>query len=258
MTVLNSRLCWGTVVHRRYRPKTHELRYRVFSLLVDLDELDTIDRASRILSVNRPNLISLRECDHGGGGKTGLKSFISAKVHEVGAAAERVTMLCYPRVLGYAFNPLTVYYCYSATEKLSAIVYEVNNTFGDRQFYVLKVDEADKPVAQSCDKEMYVSPFNTVDGRYEFHVAPPGERLAVGVNLRVGGKALLKAYHTASTEPLTPAGLLRAVLSMPLMTFKVVAGIHYEALRLWLKGPRVPPRPRSHALKSAGPGLETE
>ena len=250
MTVLKSKLCWGTVVHRRYRPKTHELRYRVFSLLVDLDELECIDRVSPIFSVNRHNLLSLHERDHGGGQAEGLKSCIAGKAREAGASAEYVKMLCYPRVLGYAFNPLTVFYCYSAKDVLSAIVYEVNNTFGDRQFYALAVDNAELTVAQSCDKQMYVSPFNTLDGRYEFHVSPPGDRLTVGVNLRVDGKPLLKAYHTAAAEPLTPAGLRRAVVSMPLMTFKVIAGIHYEALRLWLKGLRTTPRPRSDGLKS--------
>lgn len=253
MTLRHSRVCWGTVVHRRYRPKTHELRYKVFSLLLDVDELECADRLSRVFSVNRPNLISVRESDHGEGKRAGLKGCILGKVEDEGITADRVTMLCYPRLLGYAFNPLTVYYCYRGMDELAAIVYEVNNTFGDRQFYVLKAEAKGASIAQTCGKEMYVSPFNAVDGHYEFHVSEPGETLAVGVNLRVNGAPVMKAYHTAATEPLTERGLLRALLSMPLMTFKVIAGIHFEALRLWLKGLKIMPRPQGTGLKHASP-----
>ena len=249
MTIQRSKLCWGTVVHRRYRPKVHELRYRVFSLLLDLDELDCADRASRLFSVNRPNLISLQEKDHGAGESAGLKDFIVNKVKQAGGHAQRVTMLCYPHVLGYAFNPLTVYYCYDQRNELTAHVFEVNNTFGDRQFYVLSAQADGGVLARTCRKQMYVSPFNEVDGHYEFHISSPGDTLAVGVNLRVKGTPVLKAYHTASTEPLTSRGLIKAVLSMPLMTVKVIAGIHFEALCLWAKGLKIMPRP----LKPARP-----
>ncbi|MEM7426044.1 MAG: DUF1365 domain-containing protein [Pseudomonadota bacterium] len=251
MSLQNSRLCWGTVVHRRYRPKHHELRYKVFSLLLDLDELTAADASLRLFSVNRSNLVSFRERDHGEGSAAGLKADILQRAARQGAEVSQVLMLCYPRVFGYAFNPLTVYYCYGTCGRMTAIVYQVNNTFGGRQFYTLSVTADDRAVAQACDKKMYVSPFNAVEGGYEFHVSPPGETLAVGVNLRVDGRPVLKAYHTASTEPLTDASLARALAAMPLMTFKVIAAIHFEALKLWLKGLRMRPRPRARTARTA-------
>ncbi len=168
-------------------------------------------------------------------------------MHAVTPEAEivRVVMLCFPRVLGYVFNPLTVYYCFSADERLASVVYEVNNTFGDRHHYVLRVDgPAGHALAHSCSKKMYVSPFNAVEGEYEFHLAPPGEKLAVGVNLRVDGAPVLKAYLSVSTQTLTDRALLLAFARMPAVAFKVTAAIHWEAFLLWLKGLRIAKRPK--------------
>jgi len=161
------------------------------------------------------------------------------------AEVERVVMLCFPRVLGYVFNPLTVYYCFSASEQMNSIVYEVNNTFGDRHHYVLPVDApTGRALGQSCSKKMYVSPFNQVEGEYEFHVSPPGKKLAVGVNLRVDGAPVLKAYLSAQPKTLSDRTLLQAFTRMPAMTFKVIAAIHWEALLLWLKGLPIARRPK--------------
>lgn len=251
MSIPRSKLCHGLVVHRRYRPKLHALRYRVFSLLIDLDEAEALSARLNLFSFNRANLFSLREADHGDASAAGLKRAIVKKVHAAvpEVAIERVLIFCFPRVLGYVFNPLTVFYCFSRDERLRAIVYEVNNTFGDRHHYVLPVaEDADQPVAQSCSKKMYVSPFNAVEGEYEFHVSPPSEKLVVGVNLRVDGAPVLKAYLCANTQTLSDRSLIRAFFGMPAMTFKVVAGIHWEALLLWLKGLKTVKRPRSLKL----------
>ncbi len=247
MSELRSRLCTGEVVHRRYRPKRHQLRYKVLSVLVDLDELPAIERSCRLLSVNRFNLFSLHERDHGDGDARPLKSWVMAKVAAAGHTADidKVLMLCFPRLLGYVFNPLTVYYCLDAGGEIAVMVYEVNNTFGGRHCYIVPVRQRPGGVIrQSADKQFYVSPFNEVAGQYGFAVTAPGERLTVGVSLRVDGAPLMNAYQTATTAPLTDAGLVRAFLRMPLMTFKVIAGIHFEAARLWLKGLRIVKRPR--------------
>lgn len=254
MSIPGPKLCHGLVVHRRYQPKLHALRYRVFSLLLDLDEADAISTRLKLFSFNSANLFSLRESDHGDADKVGLKQTIVSKVHAAlpDAGVERVLILCFPRLLGYAFNPLTVFYCFSAAEQLKAIVYEVNNTFGDRHHYVLPVEQsAGRSVAQSCTKKMYVSPFNAVEGEYEFHVSSPGETLAVGVNLRVERAPVLKAYLSANTTTLSDRALLHAFFRMPAMTFKVIAGIHWEALLLWLKGLQIAKRPRSLKLRAA-------
>jgi DUF1365 family protein len=173
-------------------------------------------------------------------------SKVQAALPDVGV--ERVQILCFPRILGYVFNPLTVYYCYASEGHLTALVYEVNNTFGDRHHYVLPVDSAEgRSLAQSCSKRMYVSPFNAVEGEYEFHVSAPGEKLAVGVNLRVDGAPVLKAYLVANARTLSDRALVKAFAGMPAMTFKVIAAIHWEALLLWLKGLRVAKRPKQAA-----------
>ncbi|MEM8647009.1 MAG: DUF1365 domain-containing protein [Pseudomonadota bacterium] len=248
MSVPSAKLCHGTVVHRRYRPKVHGLRYRVFSLLVDLDELGALSDRLKLFSFNRRNLFSLHEKDHGTGVPGGLKRTILEKVNARYAEMEieRVVMLCFPRVLGYVFNPLTVYYCYGPGDALKALVYEVNNTFGDRHHYVLSVDGAQEgTLAQACSKKMYVSPFNAVDGSYEFHVSAPGENVAVGVNLRVDGAPVLKAYLAAKTAELSDRALMAAFVRLPAMTFKVIAAIHWEAFLLWAKGLKIKKRPRA-------------
>lgn len=247
-----AKLCYGTVVHRRYRPKVHGLKYRVFSLLVDLDQVELLSKRLKLFSLNRANLFSLHEQDHGTGAPGGLKRTIVEKVEarHAGTAIERVVMLCFPRVLGYVFNPLTVYYCYGVDDALKVLVYEVNNTFGDRHHYVLSVDaDQQGTLAQACTKKMYVSPFNAVDGTYEFHVSAPEDKLAVGVNLRVDGAPVLKAYLSAQTSELSDRALLGAFVRLPAMTFKVIAAIHWEALLLWAKGLKIKKRPRAlHSL----------
>lgn len=236
----------GTVVHRRLRPVRHALRYRVFSILFDCDRLDQLDKGLRFFSRNRFNLFSLHDSDHGDG--TSLEGYLARVAAEagMGETVERFLMLCYPRVLGYVFNPLTVYYGLDAAGRTRLVVYEVNNTFGERKSYVLPCDEdADsRVIAQSCRKRLYVSPFNDVSGQYSFHLTPPGEDdLTVGVALRTAEGPLLNAYFHGLKRPLSDAELLKALASNGLMTVKVMAGIHWEALKLWLKGVKLVPRP---------------
>ncbi|MFZ2102465.1 MAG: DUF1365 domain-containing protein, partial [Oricola sp.] len=157
-------------------------------------------------------------------------------------------MLCYPRILGYAFNPITVYYGLDAGDRVCLTVYEVNNTFGERHTYVLPaVQEHDAPIAQSCAKRLYVSPFNGPKGTYSFHLTPPLDELTVGVALRDADGPVLKAHFHGRRQPLTDAALLRALARTGWLTVKVMVAIHYEALKLWLKGLRLRPRPAAPA-----------
>ncbi len=152
-------------------------------------------------------------------------------------------MLCYPRILGYVFNPLTVYFGLDAEDRVRLVIYEVNNTFGGRKSYVLPA-EPDKNglIVQGCRKRLYVSPFNTGDGTYLFHATPLDDDLTVGVALKDDAGPLLKAYFRGRRTALTDANLLRAIRRTGWMTLKVMAGIHYEAAKLWLKGLRTVPR----------------
>lgn len=230
----------GIVAHKRLRPKRHKLSYRVFSLLLDLDELPTL--SLRWLGVNRPGLLSFRESDHGDGGP--LRPWIKARLAEAGIAADGpVQMLCYPRMLGYVFNPLTVYYCHRADGTLAAIIHEVHNTHGERHAYVLPGGEG--TVRHSTAKTFFVSPFMPMDCVYHFTITPPGERVSVAIVEGDAEGTMLTATFSGERSELTDKALLRAVFSHPLMTLKVTAAIHWEAVKLLLKGLRVyPHKPR--------------
>lgn len=235
----------GEVVHVRQRPVRHRLSCKVFSMLVDVDQLEELAKGLRVFGANQPGLISIHEKDHGDGG--GLRDWLDRKAAICGlpGRVSRYLMLAYPRILGFVFNPITVYYGLNADDEPVLMIYEVNNTFGQNQTYVLPVGTAreDGLIVQRCDKQLYVSPFNDVAGEYLFHVSPPKEELTVGVALRTGDGPLLRAHFRGTRHPLTDGQLLRALLSFGWMTVNVVAAIHWEALKLWFKGMRLRPNP---------------
>lgn len=249
-----SALYSGEVMHVRLRPRRHRLRYRVFSLLLDLDELMAVDARLRLLSVNRRNVLAFHEADHGDGSKTPLKTQVDEWLLQAGLpTGGRVRLLTMPRILGYAFNPLSVYFCDAPAGGLQAIVHEVNSTFGERHFYLLAVSarqgeaaRAGGRIALECAKKIHVSPFIGMAARYAFHIRVPldeGERpLHVGVDVVDEDGPLLRAALIARAQPLDDRHLLKALLLHPLLTLKVIAAIHWEALRLFAK--RVPLQPR--------------
>jgi len=225
----------GTVVHSRLRPKRHKLAYRVFTLLLDLDQLDATPW--RVLGINRAAPLSFWEADHGDGVAGDLRHWVGRQLDAAGIdlPGARVQVLCYPRIFGYVFNPLTVYFCKSAAGKLEAIIYEVCNTFGERRAYVLPA-RGDGAVEQSCDKELYVSPFVPMACRYHFHIEPPAEKVLVRIDETDAEGLLLRASFAGAGRTISDRALLRLLLVYPLMTLKVIVAIHWEALRLWAKG----------------------
>ncbi len=238
----------GQVAHRR--PGKHRLRYPVFMLALDLDELSTLDRRLKLFAHNRVALLSVHDRDHGERTGAPIRAQIEAKLRGAGLDCEggRIVLLTMPRVFNYAFNPLSVYFCYNPAGVLAALVHEVSNTFGERHFYVLAPAFGDDgAVAQACDKDFFVSPFLEMNLRYEFTVAPPGEHVSVAMVVRRGREAALTASFTGARRSLDDPNLLRAWACNPLMTFAVVAGIHWEALKMWAKGVRflgrTPPAP---------------
>ncbi|MFP3920836.1 MAG: DUF1365 domain-containing protein [Dichotomicrobium sp.] len=237
----------GEVVHERRRPKRHKLRYHVFSLLVDLDRLDDLDRRLRLFSHNRFNLFSFHNRDHGPGDRSDLAAHIRKLLAQAGLTAfgDRILLLSYPRVLGYVFNPLSVYFCYDGSGKLGAIAYEVSNTFRERKTYLIAAgSEADgRNVYQTCLKSFYVSPFNTSRGTYSFHIEPPAARVVVGVALRDEEGPLMRAHFAGVGEAISDAALTKLAIRYPFMTLKVIGGIHVEAFRLWRKGVPLVRRP---------------
>ena len=234
----------GTVMHQRLRPQRHRLRYRVFLLLLDLGELDAVAARLRLFSRNRFNLFSFFDCDHGDGSAGPLRGQIERLLTAAGIAPDggAIRLLTMPRVLGYAFNPLSVYFCYRRSGGLAAIVYEVRNTFGERHHYVMPAN-GDGTIHQECDKRFFVSPFLDMDMRYAFRVNPPGERVGIAITGRDAQGPVIVTALQARRAPLSDAGLALASVTYPLLTLKVIAGIHWEALRIWLKGIRLRDRP---------------
>ena len=162
----------GSVMHRRLRPRPHRFRYRAFWLLLDLDELDHLSASLRWFSYNRRNLFSLFDTDHGDGTATPLRRQAEAQLASAGIALPggRIALLCMPRTLGYSFNPLSIYFCYDADGRLSALIHQVHNTFGERHSYVLAVEGAQQTQHQRCRKKFYVSPFLDMDLTYDFRI----------------------------------------------------------------------------------------
>lgn len=234
---LTSAIYAGIVRHARYTPARHRFTYRVFSLFLDVDDLDARVNLPGLLSVDRFNLFSIRLKDHGPKDANPLRGFIDTLVQARGLPApERVFILCYPRILGYAFNPLTVYYCLN-DGVLSALIYEVRNTFGDDHIYVVPVGKAgnETAMAHSRDKKMHVSPFIDMHATYHFSAPLPDDALRLVIRETQGTTPLLVASFSGQRRALTNAQLLRAFFQYPLMTLKVVAAIHFEAGRLILK-----------------------
>jgi uncharacterized protein len=243
-------LYFGEVMHARLKPVGHRFHYRVTSLLIDLDRLDDADRQSRLFGVNRAALYSFNEADHGDRDGSSLRLYAQRRAaeHGIELSGGRVLLLCYPRLLGYTFNPLSVYFCYRADGGLALMIYEVRNTFGDIHSYVLPVQPgeiSDAGLRQAQDKLFYVSPFIEMAMRYHFRISMPGERIKLRILETDADGPLLAATFHGSRRDLTVASLLRALFALPLLPFKILAVIHWEALRLWLKGARLVPRPHA-------------
>ena len=244
MSGFKSALYAGSVMHHRLRPREHRLRYSIFYLLLDLDEIDALANRLRLFSHNRFNLFSFHDRDHGEGTES-PRDRIIRHLDQAGIETDGpILLLTIPRILGYAFNPLSIYFCHRHDGILSAIFYEVNNTFGQRHNYLIPVAPGTTgPVRQESQKSFYVSPFMTTDMIYSFSIVPPGKDLSVSVTGRDDEGPLIIAKLTAVRQDLSDASLARAFFVYPLMTFKVIAGIYWEALLIWLKGIRLYPRP---------------
>jgi len=245
----------GDVMHARLKPVGHRFNYRVMSLLIDLDRLEVADRQTPLFGVNRRALYSFYEADHGDRDGSSLRLYAQrcATEHGIDLTGGRVLLLCYPRLLGYTFNPLSVYFCDDADGQPALLIYEVRNTFGDIHAYVIPVRRGDigpAGIRQTQDKRFYVSPFVEMTMRYHFRITPPKKHVKLRILETDSEGPLLSATFNGRRRPLNTQELLRSFFSLPMVTLKVVAAIHWEALRLWIKGVRLVPRPGKAADES--------
>jgi hypothetical protein len=214
-------------------------------MLLDLNEIDSLSRRLKLFSRNRFNLTGFYDADHGDGSHVSLLEQTETLLRQAGCKADQLTirLLCMPRILGYGFNPLSIYFCTRPDGLLEAIIYEVHNTFGERHSYVMPVRAGDTGIIeQHCSKEFYVSPFLGIDMSYAFRILPPAATVEVSIRGRESGKTVIAASLSGSRQEMTEGTLTKAVVSHPLLPLKVIAGIHWHALQMILKGFRLHPR----------------
>ncbi len=234
------RLYLGDVMHMRLQPFAHQFRYRVFTALLDIDRLEACAARLRLFSVDRFNLFAFHRRDHGPRDGSALRPWVEARLAEAGLPKPgRVMLLSIPRLLGHAFNPLSAFFCYDAQDRLRSVIYEVKNTFGDQHPYALAATpDADGAVRHDQPKEFFVSPFIGMDQTYRFTIRPPGEKLAIRIKQHDANGDYLIATQSGQAVALDDAALLRIAARAPWATFKIMGAIHWQALRLWLKGAR--------------------
>ena len=228
----------GNVIHKRFKPKEHFFKYKVFSLLIDLSELNLLEKELKLFSYNKFNILSFYDIDHGPRDGTSLIKWVKENLTKNNINTEQITikLLCYPRIWGYVFNPLSVFFIYNKNFDLISILYEVKNTFGEQHTYIFKIKENSHLFEHSCKKKFHVSPFIEIDCTYSFKILKPENKLSIVINQNDNQGKLLYASQEGEKKNLNSKNLTISYLSHPIMSFKVIWAIHFEALKLWLKG----------------------
>lgn len=238
----------GKVFHGRHQPFEHKFQYGVFSLFLDLDDLPALSKNLKFFSFNRWNILGFYNKDHGARDGSDMRPWIenAAQEKNIDIKDGKIFVLFFSRLWGYVFNPITIYFCYNIDNQLKAIVYEVKNTFGQQHAYLIPIDDKHKAgerISQQCQKIFHVSPFIQMDCTYHFKLKEPGEDLDVAIHQFQPDGKILTATWDGKRKPFTDSEILKTVFKHPVMTFKVIAGIHWEALKLWIKGAKYIKKP---------------
>ena len=238
MSSFNSCIYSGFVTHRRFKPKKHFFVYKTFSLLIDLREIENLERKIKIFSYNKFNILSFYDLDHGPRDGSSLINWVKNALTEakINIGSGTIKLLCYPRFFGYVFNPLSIFYCYDDNLQLKAILYEVKNTFNEQHTYVFPASQSSNLILHKCDKKFYVSPFMEMKTFYNFRLLKPKNILSVFIKQKDAEGTLLTACQVGKKIEMNSRNLFYQFLTHPLMSFKVILAIHFEAFRLWIKG----------------------
>ena len=233
---MNSCIYNGEVNHTRFKPVKHFLNYKTFSLFIDLDEIEQLDKSISIFSHNKFNIFSFYNKDHGDRDGNCLKKWVISNLqkYKIEGNISKIKILCYPRIFGYVFNPLSIFYCYE-NDKLKSIFYEVKNTFNEQHTYIFKIKDGEE-IKQKCKKKFYVSPFMDMETFYNFKLIDPNQRLSVMIKQTDAEGTVLTATQTGYKKEFNFKQLLINFFRYPLMTLKIISSIHFEALLLWKKG----------------------
>ena len=228
----------GFVTHRRFKPKRNFFSYKTFSLLIDLNEIESLERKIKFFSYNKFNILSFYNLDHGPRDGSCLvtwtKKILAESKIDIGSGT--IKLLCFPRFFGYVFNPLSIFYCYDENSRLKAVLYEVKNTFNEQHTYVFPTSPYSNLILHRCDKKFYVSPFIEMKTFYNFRLLKPGKIINVFIKQSDIDGTLLIACQVGQKLELNSKNLFAQFLKHPLMSFKVILAIHFEAFRLWAKG----------------------
>lgn len=242
-----------TVMHRRLHPKRHEFVYRIFLFLIDLNEIPALTQNVPILSHNEPNLYSLHDKDyfqfHSRGLRANLETFLLTQ--NITTRPSRIRLLTLPRLLGYTFNPISIFFCFDEHGHPLTSVVQVGNTFGELKPYLVPLTTEGNAFHIRVPKNYYVSPFSPLDLAFDFHFQIPDERLHIAIDDYQGEEKILISTLTGRQIDLCTQELTRLSLAFPLVTLRIIFLIHWEALRLWLKG--IP-----YHLKESSPNKQTE
>ena len=228
----------GLVTHRRFKPKRHFFSYKVFSLFIDLEEIKELEKKIKFFSFNKFNILSFYNIDHGSRDGSCLIHWTKKvlKNYNIDIGSGKIKLLCFPRFFGYVFNPLSIFYCYDEDSKLKAILYEVKNTFNEQHTYVFSASLSSRLILHRCNKKFYVSPFIKMETFYNFRLLKPDKNISIFIRQKDRDGTLLTACQVGKRIELNNKQLFYQFLKHPLMSFKVILAIHFEAFRLWAKG----------------------